>query len=69
MQLSKYQQAILQAVKNRIEIPVNENLNGILVEALAGTGKSFILVQTVLKLSSYTLINHEVEGDARPVGL
>lgn len=45
MKLSKYQENILVAVEKRINASVNAELKGILIEALAGTGKSYILVE------------------------
>lgn len=45
MELSKYQIAILQAVQQRIDTPEGQLLKGLLIEALAGTGKSFVLVE------------------------
>ena len=42
MELSKYQEEILLAAKERILTSPN---GGMLIEALAGTGKSFILVE------------------------
>lgn len=45
MQLSKYQNAILDAAEQRINTPEGESLKGVLIEALAGTGKSFMLVE------------------------
>lgn len=44
MQLSKYQTEILEAVQQR-NTNAGENLKGLLIEALAGTGKSFMLVE------------------------
>lgn len=45
MELSKYQIAIAEAVQQRIDTPKGETLKGLLIEALAGTGKSFMLVE------------------------
>ena len=45
MELSKYQSDILQAIKSRYELPAGEQIKGLLIEALAGTGKSFMLVE------------------------
>lgn len=52
MELSKYQTAILQAVQQRIDTPEGKNLRGLLIEALAGTGKSFVLVEVCKILQS-----------------
>jgi superfamily I DNA/RNA helicase len=45
MELSRYQEAILNAVQQRTKASIYANLRGVLIEALAGTGKSFILVK------------------------
>lgn len=46
MELSKYQEQILSAAKTRILALANgRSAEGMLIEALAGTGKSFILVE------------------------
>lgn len=45
MKLSKYQSNILQAVQQRCELSTSEPIKGLLIEALAGTGKSFMLVE------------------------
>lgn len=45
MELSKYQTAILEAVQQRIDAPADKPLKGLVAEALAGTGKSFMLVE------------------------
>ena len=52
MQLSKYQSDILAAVQARIDTPQGETIKGLLIEALAGTGKSFMLVEICLLLQS-----------------
>ena len=41
LQLSKYQSDILRAVQQRCELSSGESIKGLLIEALAGTGKSF----------------------------
>ncbi|MEZ2278084.1 MAG: UvrD-helicase domain-containing protein [Microcoleus sp.] len=51
MELSKYQADILQAVQQRINTPC-EAIKGLLIEALAGTGKSFMLVEICSLLES-----------------
>lgn len=51
MELSKYQIAIAEAVQQRINLPAGETLKGLLIEALAGTGKSFMLVEICRILS------------------
>ena len=45
LELSQYQADILQAVQQRCEVPTGEPVKGLLIEALAGTGKSFMLVE------------------------
>lgn len=52
MQLSKYQSDILAAVQHRIDVPQGEPIKGLLIEALAGTGKSFMLVEICAMLQS-----------------
>jgi superfamily I DNA/RNA helicase len=53
LQLSKYQADILTAVQNHCEVPATNSgkpIKGLLIEALAGTGKSFVLVEICSKL-------------------
>ena len=45
LELSKYQADILSAVQQRCEVLAGEPIKGLLIEALAGTGKSFVLVE------------------------
>ena len=45
LELSKYQADILFAVQQRCEVLAGEPIKGLLIEALAGTGKSFMLVE------------------------
>lgn len=60
MQLSKYQSDILAAVQRRINIPQGEPIKGLLIEALAGTGKSFMLVEICLLLQSVGVRSDQV---------
>jgi len=50
MQLTKYQEAILKAIEDRFQQPATSKKQGLLIEALAGTGKS-----TTLKLAAEKL--------------
>ncbi|MEG4273841.1 MULTISPECIES: UvrD-helicase domain-containing protein [unclassified Microcoleus] len=45
LKLSQYQSGILQAIQQRCEVPAGKPIKGLLIEALAGTGKSFTLVE------------------------
>lgn len=45
LQSSRYQADILQAIQQRCEVSTGEPIKGLLIEALAGTGKSFTLVE------------------------
>lgn len=60
MELSQYQEAILNAVKQRTNASFYANLRGILIEALAGTGKSFILVKACQILADAGICPQEV---------
>ena len=61
MELSKYQQAILEAIGHRTHASYHADLKGILVEALAGTGKSFILVEICQQLADAGISPDEVK--------
>ncbi|TAG98745.1 MAG: ATP-dependent helicase [Oscillatoriales cyanobacterium] len=52
MQLSSYQESILSAVDARFALPSCDE-KGILIEALAGTGKSFMLVEICRRLQHF----------------
>ena len=61
MELSKYQNAILDAVEQRIDILQGKNLKGLLIEALAGTGKSFMLVEVCRMFARYNYSPKQVK--------
>lgn len=60
LELSKYQSDILQAVQQRREVPLGESIKGLLIEALAGTGKSFTLVEICTLLQDMGVKPNEV---------
>ena len=61
LQLSKYQADILRAVQQRCEISAGESIQGLLIEALAGTGKSFVLVEVCSLIQNMGVKPEEVQ--------
>ncbi len=60
LQLSKYQAKILQAIQQRCGLPTDEPIKGLLIESLAGTGKSFTLIEICLLLRDLGIKSDEV---------
>lgn len=60
MELSQYQEAILNAVRQRTNTSYHADLQGILIEALAGTGKSFTLVEACQVLADAGVSPEEI---------
>lgn len=60
LQLSKYQSDILATIRQRCETPASEPIKGLLIEALAGTGKSFMLVEICFLLRDIGIKPDEV---------